>query len=165
MSKWQNLIYGTKATRAKIFSLELFYLCPIGCLEDAWKTFPWSGVKIENGSPNLSPSLTTFSGYENIFIIFHQCLISQQTRSFESTFLSPSPWQELIPCQFYLGTNMKKITHISRLVIFGPCFSSRFGRKPTVLAQPSFLWANESWDGKPNFNFHLQIPISFSKVS
>ena len=92
----------------KLSFLELFYLHPLGGIEDAWKIFPWSGVKIKNGFLNLSPFLTTFSRYENIFIIFCQCLFSQQTRSFESTFLSPPPGQEPISCQLYLKTNMKK---------------------------------------------------------
>ena len=31
----------------KLPSPELFYLHPIGGLEDAWETFPWSAVKIK----------------------------------------------------------------------------------------------------------------------
>ena len=118
----------------KLSSLELFYLHPIGSPEDAWKTFPQPGVKIKNGSPNLSPSLTTCSRYENIFIIYHRCLISQQTRSFESTFPSSSPGQEFILYQLYLRISTKKIAHISSLDIFCPYFSSRFGGKPTAHA-------------------------------
>ena len=149
----------------KLSSLELFYLHPIGGLEDAWKTFPWSRVKIKNGSPNFSPSLTMFSRYENIFIISCQCLISQQTRSFESTFPSSSPGQEFILYQLYLRISMKKITHISSLDIFGPCFSSRFGRKPTGLVQPNFLWVNHLRDRNPYLNFYHRQRHQFSEVS
>ena len=145
----------------KLPSLELFYLHLIGGLEDACKTFSWSGVKIKNRSPNLSPSLTTFSRYENIFAISHQCLISQQTRSFESTFLSPSPGQEFIPYQLYLRTSTKKITHISSPDIFGSCFSSRFGGKPTMHVQPDFLLVNQWRDWKPNFNFNHRYQHHF----
>ena len=163
MSKWQRLTYCNKTTRVESSITWTLYLHPIGGLEDTVKTFPWSGVKIKNGSPNFSPSITTFSRYENIFAISHQCLISQQTRSFESTFLSPSPGEELIPCQFYLRTSMKKITDISRLDICGPCFSSRFGGKPTAHVQPDFLQVNHSRDGKPDFNFNHRYQHHFQR--
>ena len=90
-----------KQQRQKLPSLELLslpYRRSRGHLENS----PQSGVKIKNGSPNFSLSLTIFSRYENIFITHCQCLISQQTRSFESTFISPSPGQEFIPYQLYL---------------------------------------------------------------
>ena len=138
----------------RLLSLELSYLCSTGGLEDTWKTFPWSGIKIKNGFPHLSPFLPTFSRYENVFIISHQCLISQQTRPFESTFSSSSHGQEFILYQLYLRISMKKITHVYSLDIFGPHFSSIFGRKPTAHTQPNFLWVNHSSDGESYLNFY-----------
>ena len=134
----------------KLLSLKPSYLHPIGGLEDVWKTFPWSGVRMKNGSPNLPLFLTTFSRYENNFVISCQCLISQQTLPFESTFPSLSTGQVLISWQLYLRTNTKKITHISKLDIFSPGFSNRFGGKPTVHAWYDFLWVNHPRDGNPN---------------
>ena len=59
----------------KLQSLELPYLHFTGGLEDTWKTFPWSGVKIKMASFNLSLFLITSLQHENNFI-FHQCQIS-----------------------------------------------------------------------------------------
>ena len=56
-------------------SLELPYLHLTGGLEDTWKTFSWSGVKIEM-APNLPLFQITSLKHENISIALHRCQIS-----------------------------------------------------------------------------------------
>ena len=90
-------MYGTKKQRQKLPSLEPSYLPPIGGLEDAWYTFPQSGVKIKNGSPKFPPFLTMFPRCENNFITYHWCQISLQPRSLESTSPNLSTGQVFIP--------------------------------------------------------------------
>ena len=89
-------------------SLETFLLSPAGrsrrCLEN---------ITTVRGNQKLPPFLM-FSRCENTFIPPCQCQISQQLRSFGSTFLSPSTGQVHIPWQLYLRPNTKKITHISK---------------------------------------------------
>ena len=113
-------------------SLEHSYLYPLGGLEDAWKIFPWSGVKTRN----FPLFLITFSRCENIFIPPGQCQISQQLRSFKSTSLSPSTGQIHIPCQLYLRPNMKKITHISKPDIVSSSFCSRLAGNLLHMCNP-----------------------------
>ena len=73
----------------------------------------------------IPPFLITFSTCENIFIPPCQYQISQQLRSFESTFLSPPTGQVHIPCQLYLRPNTKKITYTSKPNMLNSCFCSR----------------------------------------
>ena len=113
--------------------------------------------------PNLPLFFTTLSRHEHIFITPQWCQISSQPRSFESTFLSPSPGQELIPYQFYLRTSMKKITHISKPDILSPLLQQQIGRKHTVHVWPNFLWVNHSRDGNPNLNLNHKHQHCFQR--
>ena len=139
----------------KLSSLELLFLHPIGGLEDAWKTFPQSGLKFKNGSPNLSLSTTTFSRYENIFIISCQVWSANKPDLLNLHCLAHH--------LDYLRISMKKITPVSSLDIFGPCFSSRFGGKPNVHVQPNFLWVNHSRVGNNHLNFYHRQSHHFQR--
>ena len=121
MSKWQRLIYATKTTRTAISITWTFLSSPPRRSRRCLENIPM----VRGKGQKLPPFLIIFSRCENIFIPPHQCQISQQLRSFKSTFLSPSTRQVHIPCQFNPRPNTKKLTHISKSDIVGSCFCSR----------------------------------------
>ena len=121
VSKSQKLSYSTKTTRMAISITWTFLSWP------PRRSRRWlKNILMVRGKDQKLPSfLIMFSRCEIIFIPPHQRQISQQLRSFRSTFLSPSTGQVHISCHLYLRQNTKKIPHISKPDMVDSCFWSR----------------------------------------
>ena len=139
----------------KLPSLELCYLHSIGGLEDGWKTFPWSGVKIK-----MVPQPSPVS--DHIFKMWKKILLShlidvRSVNNIDLSNLHSLAYQlekVLIPCQLYVRITMMKITHISKPDIFSPLLQQQIGGDSIAHVWPYFLQVHYSSGGNFNLSFN-----------
>ena len=162
MSKWQGQFKALKQGWM-LLSHELSDLYPIGGLEDTWKSFPQSRVKIK-----MVPStFLYFQSHVQGMKIFLSHLINVRSVNNLNLLtlhsLTYQPHRYLSSVSSIKGQVWKKINLIFKLDIFKPSFSNILAKNLACMCDPVSCEYTIQEVGTFNFSFNYRYTVS--KVS